>query len=314
MNVKRKSRKPYVISEDIHILLSEWAKKRGFTIPPAKFFKQLRQEMQEYFEKIFGVGNVDMVSASELKNGMLSLIKRSGLPAISMDRVYIRTTPDIQVTRMVDKNLIDQGIGPRYGTLPIDKQLSMIREREIALVDDVLFSGKVMVKIIKALEKRGVKVPIVIAGIAVGEGVQRIQKQTDSQILSVRYYKEVIDEICERDFYPGVPLSGRSLLGKANIGYPYIYPFGKVCAWASIPEKYAKEFSCFCLYQSIYLWSAIEAVSAKPVRCRDLERLPKEAWCGEDSLFTQKLMSEMKSHCTQEYGAIDYIADGALAH
>jgi len=275
MTSERKSRKPYVISEDIHILLSEWAKRRGFTIPPDKFFKQLRQKMQECLEKIFGVGNVDMVSARELRTGMRKFIRQTGLPAVSMDRVYIRTNPKIQVSRMIDESLTHWDIGPRFGALPISEQLLRVKERfdEIVLVDDVIFSGEVITEILRSLEAIGVKVPIVVAGIAIGKGARMLKAATNSMFLTTRYYKDIIDEICERDFYPGIPLSGRLVKRRVvetyystcaagdseeyfdyywvdttkETGAPYLYPFGKPNIWASIPKDKEKKFSIFCL-------------------------------------------------------------------
>lgn len=278
MRGKKELRSPYVISEDIHILLDEWARNRGFMLSSKKFFKELRKEMREYLEQIFGLDNADRVSATELRGGMRKLIRQAKLPAVSMDRVYVQTTPGIQVARIVDDNLNDCGIGLRFGELSIQEQLLNIKSKFkeiVLLVDDVLFSGKVMVEIIESLEKMGVKVPLVVVGIAIGEGEKRVKDRTKSKVFSVRYYKEVIDEICERDFYPGVPLSGRLVSGtKFETGAPYLLPFGKPHEWASIPREKEKEFSVFCLRQTIKLWKAIEKASGKIVRCCDLERVP----------------------------------------
>jgi hypothetical protein len=274
--LKKGKGKPYVISEDIHLLLSEWAKKRGFKLPSIKFFKQLREEMKEQLERIFGNGNVDMIPVSDLRQGMQRLIKETRLPAVSMDRVYIKTNPAIEVTRVVDDSLNDCGIAPRFGASPIEEQLLAIKRKykEITLVDDVVFSGKVMSNIVQSLEAIGVKVPVVVAGITIGEGVRRLGEKTKARILSVHYYEGVIDEICERDFYPGVPLSGRTLRGRTNMGVPYLLPFGKPAEWASIPKEWEIKFSNFCLRQTVKLWREIEEVSGKEVRNCDIERLP----------------------------------------
>jgi hypothetical protein len=269
-------RKPYVISEDIHILLTEWAENRGFIVPSMRFFRELREEMKEYLEEIFGQGNVDMIPANKLETGMERLIKETALPAVSMDRVYIKTNPAIEVTRVVDDSLNDCGIAPRFGASPIEEQLLAIKRKykEITLVDDVVFSGKVMSNIVQSLEAIGVKVPVVVAGITIGEGVRRLREKTKARILSVHYYEGVIDEICERDFYPGVPLSGRTLRGRTNMGVPYLLPFGKPAEWASIPKEWEIKFSKFCLRQTVKLWREIEEVSGKEVRNCDIERLP----------------------------------------
>lgn len=280
--------KPYVISEDIDILLKEWCEKREFMLPKPEFFKKLRQGLKGELEKIFGKGNVEMITVEELRKGMQKLIKKTGLPAVSMDKVYIKTNPAIEVSRAVNKNFKDCGIVPRFGAPPLKTQIKQVREKfkEIVLVDDVIFSGEAISQIVLLLERAGVKVPVVVAGIAIEKGFKNLKEKTDVEILAVRYYKAVIDEICERDFYPGVPLCGRTLANSSiDIGVPYLLPFaidpkGKshLEEWASIPKEHQEEFSKFCLEQTIQLWEEIENLSQKPVRISDLERIPIGLW------------------------------------
>jgi hypothetical protein len=283
---EQESRKPYVVSEDIHILLEEWAKKTGFISPSREFFNQLRKEMEKYLSRIFGVDNVDMVSADELARGIKKFLQKKGLPAISMDRVYYRTNPEIQITRAVDEALNDLGVAPRFGAPPLREQYTAIarkyKGKEIALIDDVLFSGKSLMSIIRSLEAEGIKVSVVIVGIAIGKGIKKVKEETTIEILTVRYYAEVIDEICERDFYPGVPLSGRTVINMPmDVGVPYLYPFAinqkgesKLEEWASIPKEKQKDFSIFGLEQAIRLWEEIESLSRRIVKCNYLERVP----------------------------------------
>ena len=85
-------------------------------------------------------------------------------------------------------------------------------------------------------------------------------------------YNQVVDEVCERDFYLGIPYSGRSLMGGENFGLSYILPFGNPEAWASIPNEYQKFFSIFCINQTIKLFEEIENSSNKIVDCSDIDR------------------------------------------
>jgi len=209
---------------------------------------------------------------------MKELIRQTGLPVVSMDQVYIRTNPAIEVSRIVDDSLNDCGIAPRFGAPSLSEQLLRVKDRfkEVVLVDDVIFSGKVISKILLSLERLGVKVPVVVAGITIGEGARTLKEKTKAELLTVRYYQEVIDEVCERDFYPGVPLSGRFLLTQdVERGAPYLLPFGNPRKWASIPREAEQEFSQFCRKQTIKLWEAIEETSGKIVKCQDLERVPR---------------------------------------
>ena len=271
------ARKPYVISEDIHILLGKWTEQKGFQLPSMDFFEQLRIEMRKFLENIFGIGMVDMIPADELREGMEMILRMLGSPIVSMDRVYVPTEPDIQVARVVDEKLNDLGTQNRFKTPLIKTQISEVRRkyRKVVLVDDVLFSGKVMVEIIDLLRAKGVDVPVVVVGIAIGEGLERVRLETSSEVIAVRSYAEVTDEICERDFYPGVPLCGR-LVSNPFIerGAPYLHPFGKPKEWASVPHGKTLEFSEFCLRQSVKLWEEIEKASGRPPYCYELERIP----------------------------------------
>lgn len=277
MSSEDRVRKPYVVSEDIHILLAEWAIERGFVMPPDEFFRQLRKEAKQYLSDIFGVDNVDIVSAVELKCGITKLIRETELLAVSMDRVYSNSNMKIQVARTVDESLNDCGVKVRFGTPAIEEQLFNVREKceKIVLVDDILFSGKMIGWLMECLSKIGIDVEEIVVGIAINGGLDTISKIASSRVSYVRYYREVIDEICERDFYPGVPLSGRFVSGtKIETGAPYIYPFGRPCEWASIPKDKAQGFSLFYIQQTIRLWEEIERISNKIVRCCDLERVP----------------------------------------
>ena len=96
-------------------------------------------------------------------------------------------------------------------------------------------------------------------------------------------YKQVIDEICERDVRVGSPYSGRSVVSDSDPieGAPYLYPFGKPTEWASIPTDQALDFSLFCLSQSLQLWAKIEQLSGQKIAtqqiARPVFRLPQNA-------------------------------------
>ena len=111
--------------------------------------------------------------------------------------------------------------------------------------------------------------------------------QTTMNTASNNYFKElelgimsgyimsdrVIDQICERDFYFGIPCSGISII-KNNQIYkaPYFKPFGNPVERASIPECYEDEFSKSCVNRSILLWEEIERLSKRAV---DVKELPE---------------------------------------
>ena len=265
--------KPYIVSADIYkLLMKGWAVQNGFALPSREFFCQLRKEFSNYMSGIFS--NFELVSEEEISCGLAALVAESALPAISLDRVYFESELNIEIARLVDKDGKDCGLGRRAGTPPIAqqiKQLQMSGLHEVVIVDDVVFTGALLERIIELLSRVDIRVPLVCAGIGIAEGINRINS-TRRKIRCVRTYGEVIDEVCERDFYPGVPLSGRLLVGGNNIGAPYLLPFGKPESWASIPSEHVETFSRFCLHQTISLFDEVERRSGRPVLCEDLGR------------------------------------------
>lgn len=271
---------PYVVSEDIGILMQKWTEEKKFNLPNKEFFAQLRLEFDQFMKQIFP--KFESVSESELSKGLEKLVEKTGLFPISLDRVYYQSNHGLDISRLVDAEGKDKGLGNRRDSPPLLSQFRKLRElgiRKAVLVDDVVFSGSLAERIINALANIGIEVPIICTGIAIKEGVD-IFIESGKELQAVKTYDKVIDEICERDFYPGVPLCGRSLNIQENTGIPYILPFGNPGKWASIPEEWQKSFSKFCLRQSIKLFEGVENVSGKYVVCSDLNRkvisLPKD--------------------------------------
>lgn len=264
--------KPYVVSADIYLLMKKWATQNGFVAPPREFFYQLREEFSDYMRRVFS--NFELVSEDEISRGLAKLVAESGLPAISLDRVYFESELNLEIARLVDRDGKDCGLGHRAGTPPIAqqiKQLQMNGLREVVVVDDVVFTGALLERIVDLLSRIHIRVPLICAGVGIAEGINRING-TKREIRCVCTYDEVVDEVCERDFYPGVPFSGRLLVGGDNIGIPYLLPFGKPESWASIPSEHVTDFSRFCLHQTKTLFDEVERHSGKPVLCRNLGR------------------------------------------
>lgn len=282
---------PFVVSEDICCLLQSWSQSTGFTVPQNGFLTNLRLEMREILEKMFGENNVEFVSADELITGLNALAIKISDPIISLDRSYFIGQYHLEMNRAVDPALATWGEVARFNSKPIKAQIAEFRNlglNQVVLLDDVIFSGEGLARLIGQFKQAGIEVVMVIAGIVIGQGQQTLSN-LGIPVRQVRYFAEVIDEICERDFYPGIPLCGRFVVGsKIETGAPYLLPFGKPTEWASIPESDAESFSNFCLKQTIRLWQEVENLSGKIVRCRDLTRLPI-GLPADDSSFVDQL-------------------------
>ncbi|MFA5945686.1 MAG: hypothetical protein WC802_02130 [Patescibacteria group bacterium] len=239
----------YVISADLSLLLD---------ISPdllADFRRTLTQVLEE------SVGNCEWVAETEMVDGLAHLLKACPMLIVSLDPVYAPRPLALNITRLVDKNGADAGYGLRDGRqLDLAEEIReiarLVGEPEIALVDDVVFSGAMMAQIISAFAKHGVAVRRVYAGVAIGEGANRL-KLDNIDVHAVRSFAEVLDEVCERDFFPGAPMSGRTLANLPNTGAPYLLPFGNAQKWASIPTEHARRFSTAVLRASAEVYDVL---------------------------------------------------------
>lgn len=279
--------KPYVVSADIKTLLEPWARDRGYTLPDEDFFSNLRADFAGRMTSIFP--GFELVSEEELSNGLSEMVKENGVVPVSLDRVYYRSQQFIDIARIVDSEGSNKGLGKRAGSPLLLSQFRELKNRgltKVALVDDVIFTGDLLERVSGVLETMGIEVPLIYAGIGISDGIEKLSTN-GRQVMCVKEYPEVIDEICERDFYPGVPLSGR-LVDDDNTGAPYVLPFGNPTEWASIPSESQVSFSRFCLDQTAKLFTAIEDVSNRKITCLDIERkvpgLPKDTTRFVDAL------------------------------
>lgn len=262
--------KPYVVSGDIYLLMQKWALKNSLKLPKYSFFVDLRKQFSTYMESLFPC--FEFIDEQEISKYLAQKVLQSGLPCISLDQVYHSGDHSIDLTRVVDSNGNDQGLCHRFGSSPLGVQLKKIKESgitEACLVDDVIFSGELIEKIVGQLQAIGISIPIVCAGIGIQQGLDRIAQSR--QVDCFRIYDEVTDEVCERDFYLGVPFSGRSH-AETHMSSPYMLPYGKPDLWASIPISQQEPFSRFCIEQTINLFEEIEKSSNRIICCSEIER------------------------------------------
>ncbi len=264
----------YIVSQDIQLLLKQWAGQRNFILPSADFFAASRLRMTEKLEQIFK--HVKMLEEEDLQKGAASLIQHSIFPVVSLDRIYVEAEHYLDLTRLsiiADSVFNEIGLQSRHGAPSIDDQVNLLMldlsEQKlpwtIALFDDVIYSGNGILKVIDLLKKVGVTVAEVYVAVGVTKGVDKIRAR-DIPVKCVYEFDEVIDEICERDFFPGVPLSGKLIDG---VRHTYL-SLENIGDCASIPEEHQRDFSLFCWQQTAELFAAIEECSGKPVLCRDL--------------------------------------------
>ena len=181
------------------------------------------------------------------------------IPIVTLDRIYIE--PDEEDIYFLDctrvsgsKELISRGKEDFVDQ--IIRISRSVKGKEIILADDVVFSGEALRKVISLFDVCGIKVVGVISSIAMEESFNYFNNTLDLGIRTNYVLgKDVIDQICERDFYFGVAGSGIMIKGPEGMKKaPYFKPYGNPCERASIPKEFERSFSLGCLERSLKLW------------------------------------------------------------
>ena len=278
-----KEKSPYVISSDVHGLLEHWAPSRNLKLPEngvlTSTSEELRQTLHSYFN-----GSVEVINEEITKSGLTELAAQSSLPIISLDRAYVdENTPHvigyIDATRAVDESFQDIGLKGRPGYALLEDQIDQFRTdtvQPVVLLDDVIFGGGGVIELADRLKQANRPVEAVFAGIGIKKGVDLI-KESGINVVSVFEYDDVVDEVCERDFRAGIPMSGRSVFASDGEIYsaPYFKPFGDAAKWASIPKEHEKDFSAVCLDHSITIWEQMEQASDRKILTDEVPRKVK---------------------------------------
>lgn len=252
---------------------------------------------------------VTFVSSQEIRDGLIASVaahKNAGLTVVSLERAYLEDNEiggRIEITRSVNSDKDEILVhSARHGSPCKHQQFEMFRGKNIALVDDVVFSGKTIIETVSELNRYNANVHAVTTAIGVKKGIDNLKKAQFGVIgmpehLTVHCLEEfdgVSDQVCERDFYPGVPYSGREHCSLRNASFPYIFPFGKTQEWASIPEKEIKEFSQMCMDNTIALFEEIEKLNDIVISCSSVPR-PVFGSPRDNTPFTSFLRDKSRS-------------------
>ena len=154
----------------------------------------------------------------------------------------------------------------------ISQTLKLQGKLNVVLIDDVVFSGNVLKEIIKSFYENGIRVVGIRSAISTSQSYDFFNQKLNLGLkCGCLLGENVIDQICERDFYFGIAQSGISILRDGKIlKSPYFKPFGNPVQRASIPREFEILFSNGCLARSMFLWKFIEENSKKKVFIRDL--------------------------------------------
>lgn len=255
----------------------------GLLIPNKKIIESVRDDFAKDAKKVY---ESDIIIVSEeamsyYMNKFIDLYKEY-FPIVSMDEIYIdcdnKQIFSLDCTRLTgSKNLISR-LNP-LDENSVKNQVKKLADifkgnniNQIVLADDVVFSGSVIKQISEMFEEENVFVVGVVTAISTEDAYELFNEK---MMLGLKcgylMKKDVIDEICERDFYYGIAQSGMSKLVNGKIyKAPYFFPFGDPIARASVPENKANYFSKSCINRSLLLWEDITKNSNRTIYNRDL--------------------------------------------
>lgn len=219
------------------------------------------------------------------------------IPIVTLDKIYLN--PDdkniyfLDCTRVNGTNEI---ISRKSESLDsqIKRIVKVLSGKEIILADDVVFSGSVLRNIIKRFSDYGIQVVGIISSVCSYEGYEYFNKYLKYGIKTkVLMLKDVIDQICERDFYFGVAGSGIMIsTGEGMFKAPYFKPYGNPYERASIPLEYVNFFSKGCLDRSLYLWEEMDRLIGDETKMFELpERI---IYTRENDGVVKTLKKEIK--------------------
>ena len=197
------------------------------------------------------------------------------IPIVTLDKIYISANEKeiffLDCTRVNDSTSI---ISRKKE--PLDSQIKRISQQlfknQIILADDVVFTGAVLKNIINKFNNLGIEVVRVISSICTLDAYLYFNENLKYGIKTNYLLEEnVIDQICERDFYFGIAGSGIILNTKNGLfKAPYFKPYGNPCERASIPKEFENSFSKNCLLRSIYLWDEMDKIANKKTLINEL--------------------------------------------
>lgn len=227
--------KPYVISAELNLLDDQIRTER---------LDAFREELDSELTTM-GKDTI-WVSASTIQSDIAAYASATALPIVSLDNRYFNgQSQQIGISRSVDLNLNDSDYRPRVGYPSIVSQLAAVAAvgNEVVIVDDVLFSGEMLSWLQSRLDEVGVKIAAVICGIAIQEGVDKLQG-VGIDVNAGTVFQDVEDELCERDF-AFVRGSGRRMAAQDMNALYFDDVFGRPDKWASLPATETKKF-CIC--------------------------------------------------------------------
>ena len=266
---------PYILSEDIYLLMKRWSLRSAMRIPSRSYFLNITIEIKKNLNYIFK--NVVILESRNIIEFARGNIEKNCSLA-SMDRAYASSIKSDKLIQYLDSCRAFNTNGDSIKGERPERQLieNQLQNKNVVLFDDVIFDGDSVIETYNQIKEK-FNVRKIVVGFATKTGKKKAENNTGLIVQAAYEFGEILDEVCERDFIPGSPLCGRPVFfqGKQNIflgSKPYLSPFGDVVKWASIPEESSNRFSCNCMQITLNLWKEVEMLNKTKLRNRDLPR------------------------------------------
>jgi len=233
-------RPKYLVTGDLAIVVMEWAKRHGFSVPARFFFGSLMDGLTNELKRIFEPRGVDVefIPWRVTKRRLMDLIEkeRNGLPLVSLEKIFVEEADlSLSTTRLIghskhpdNPTWSDLGKGNRIGAPMIQTQLEAIERhsavagsRAIAIVDDGVWTGGTFYAVDQIFRERGIEIKKFLVALRIRQAkrtpeIRAIEKRLFAAEGGEFEPGQIVDWVVERDFYVGVPDGGRTLGQKVD--------------------------------------------------------------------------------------------------
>jgi len=304
----------FLVTEDLFPLMKSWAKETGFSAPDVTWFARNHQLLQLELLRVLNkngcIAVVDSFPYFYILKELQQLVYRflgreiEFGAILSLDNVYTGNMNlsgyfPLQFSRAIDIAGKEIGRKERPFSEKLDAQILSFRETlsgftsKVIIIDDGMWTGGTAKETCELLKKNNFEVKAAVVGINIRR--KGVPCCLDLPVHAVQTYDEssrpVLDWVCERDFFPGVPLGGRTVVddslpdffrkNRVTAGAYYIEKPEWLKNWASIDDPDG-QFRRFCIGRSIELFEEVERLSGRPVLFRNLTRVPFSLILNED--------------------------------
>ncbi len=349
----RDERGSYIITEDLSKLVPRWLRERNLEPKDGRlsdeYFRLLFRKLSTSLEKHCFRDTEVRVEPKDHRevDGQLRKDWQVHEFWICLDEVYPVLAPDapdrayISITRYVDTDWNSFGFrgprptrrydnGPLVEELPLEEQARRCaaqasdfcwrrEDAVVALVDDGWYEGKTLLKVLNLLEKYECKAKYIRVGIRreiEEDPVFREIRARGIQIKPSTSFTDLYDWVCERDFFPGVPLggkvvstrlpdgSGRALLvdpegRRIPVRAQYLQDWGHITEWAGILRG-LNSFTLEALRLSLDLWRNVEAVAGRTITVGELPAVPHRLLSdspSDEELLRKPWLAMLEGYC-----------------